>query len=153
MSLSVSVRARNASGSRASSRKYGDFTRAASTRPAMCRSVKASTASGSSQGSQSSSARVKTAGTVWGGGSRIESGMAEPHMSGGAGQDAQTCDHADLERQKGGNLRQRDDFGGRPAGIQQGLQRRRRGVTRVEHQQVHVIERRGQARTERMAGF
>ena len=42
----------------------GSDARAASTKPAMCRSVNASIASGSSQGSQSSSARVKTAGTV-----------------------------------------------------------------------------------------
>src|ERR1700686_2097952 len=103
MSLSVSVRARSASGSRASRRKYGDFTRAASTRPALCRSVKASTASGSSQGSQSSNARVKIAGTVWGGGSRTVSGMVEPRGSGGGGQGAQTGDHPDLERQKGGD--------------------------------------------------
>src|SRR5271168_4863182 len=110
MSLSVRVRARSASGSRANRRKYGDFTRAASTKPAICRSVKASTASGSSQGNQSSSARVKTAGTVWGGGSRIESGMAEPRVSGG-GQGAQTSDHPDLERQKGSDLRQRHGVG------------------------------------------
>src|SRR5450631_84521 len=117
MSLSVRVRAPRASGSRASSRKYGDFTRAASTRPAMCRSVNASIASGSSQGSQSSSARVKTTGAVWGGGSRTVSGMVgmvEPRMSGGrvsggAGQDAQAGDHPDLERQEGGDLRQRHD--------------------------------------------
>src|SRR6185503_130919 len=109
MSLSVRVRAPRASGSRASRRKYGDFTRAASTRPAMCLSVRASTASGSSQGSQSSSARVKTAGTVWDGGSRTVSGIIEPRVSGGAGQDAQTGDHPDLERQEGGDLGQRHD--------------------------------------------
>src|SRR6266446_7618205 len=153
MSLSVSVRARSASGSRASSRKYGDFTRAASTRPAMCRSVNASTASGSSQGSQSSSARVKNAGTVWGGGSRTVSGMIEPRVSEGAGEDAQAGDHPDLERQEGRDLRQRHDVGGRPAGIQQRLQRRRRGVTRVEYQEVHVIERRGQTWSHRAANF
>src|SRR5271170_8422504 len=144
MSLSVRVRACSASGSRASRRKYGDFTRAASSKPAICRSVRASTASGSSQGNQSSSARVKTAGTLCGGGSRIVSSMVEPRVSGGAGQGAQSGDHPELERQEGGDLRQRDDIGGRPAGIQQGLQRRRRGVTRVEYQQVHVIECRGQ---------
>src|SRR5438067_11052188 len=138
MSLSVSVRARSASGSRASRRKYGDFTRAASTRAAMCRSLNASTASGSSQGSQSSSARVNTAGTVWGGGSRTVSGMIEPRMSGGTGQDAQAGDHPDLERQKGRDLRQRHDVGGRQTGIQQSMQRLRRGVTREVHQEVHV---------------
>src|SRR5713226_4160039 len=153
MSLSVSVRARSASGSRASSRKYGDFTRAASTRQALCRSVNASTASGSSQGSQSSSARVKNAGTVWGGGSRTVSGMIEPPVSGGAGQDAQAGDHPDLERQESRELRQRHDVGGRPAGIQQGLQRLRRGVTWVEHQEVHVFERRGQTRSQCAANF
>src|ERR1051325_2247464 len=53
MSLSVRVLASSASGSRASRRKYGDFTRAASTRLARCRSVIASGASGSRPGSQS----------------------------------------------------------------------------------------------------
>src|SRR6185503_13757020 len=136
MSLSVRVRASSASGSRASRRKYGDFTRAASTRAAMCRSVNPSAASGSSQGSQSSNARVKTAGTMWGGSSRTISGMVEPRMSGGSGQGAQTGDHPDLERQEGGDLRQGHDVGGRPARIQQGLERLGRGVARVEHQQV-----------------
>src|SRR5271170_662250 len=45
------------------------------------------------------------------------------------------------------------DVGARPAGIQQSLQRRWRGVTWVEHQQMHVIERRGQVRPQRAAGF
>ena len=59
----------------------------------------------------------------------------------------------DLERQEGGDLRQRHDVGGRPAGIQQRLQRRRRGVARVEHQQVHVLERGGQTPPQHAADF
>src|SRR6266571_4669101 len=105
MSLSVSVRDLSASGSRASRRKYGDFTRAASTSPAICRSVNASAASGSSQGNQSSSARVKNAGIVWGGGSRTVSGTIEPRVSDGVGEVAQAGDHPDLERQEGCDLR------------------------------------------------
>src|SRR5438874_795032 len=134
MSLSVSVRARSASGSRASNRKYADFARAASTSVSMCSSVRASTASGSSQGSQSSSARVKATGTVYGGGSRIVSGMAALRGSVGGRQGSQPGDDADLEGEKSDDLRQRHDAGGRPASIQQGLQRGRSGIARVEHQ-------------------
>src|SRR5947209_4755203 len=119
MSLSVSVRACKASGSRASRRKYGDFARAASTSAAIWRLLSASAASGSSHGSQSSSARVKTVGTACGGGSRTMSGIIEPRGSGGAGEDTQAGDNADLEREKGGDLRQRHDVGGRPAGIEE----------------------------------
>src|SRR5215470_8181652 len=143
MSLSVSVRARNASGSRASSRKYGDLARTASTRPAICRSVRLSSASGVSHGCQSSSARVKTAGAVWSGGSTILSGMIGGSSSGG-GQDPQPGGHPNLERQKGDDLRQRHDVGGGPAGIQQRLQPRRLGVARMEDQEVRVIEGGGQ---------
>src|SRR5437867_8282343 len=99
MSLSVRVLASSASGSRARRRKYGDFTRAASTRLARWRSVIASTASGSSQGSQSSWARVKAVGTVmWG-----------PRASGTAGQDAQSSDHPGLEGQEVDDVGERHD--------------------------------------------
>src|ERR1700752_1888672 len=105
MSLSVSVRARNVSGSRASSRKYGDLARTASTRPAICRSVRLSSASGSSHGNQSSSVRVKTAGIVCSGGSTILSVTIAGPLSGG-GQDTQSGGHSDLERQEGDQLGQ-----------------------------------------------
>src|SRR5215470_19683447 len=118
MSLSVRVLASSASGSRASSRKYGDFTRAASTRLAMWRGVKASAASGSSQGSQSSWARVKTVGAVCSGGTRTFSLMSGPRGSGAAGQGAQSDDDPDLERQERDDLGERHDIGRRPAGIQ-----------------------------------
>src|SRR6185369_10295304 len=117
MSLSVRVLASSASGSRARRRKYGDFTRAASTRLAMWRSVIASTASGSSQGSQSSWARVNAAGVVCSGGTRTLSLMLAPRGSGTSGQDAQSSDHADLEGQEGDDLRERHDVGGGPAGV------------------------------------
>src|SRR5688572_33354460 len=110
MSLSVRVLASSASGSRARRRKYGDFTRAASTRLVMWRSVIASTARGSSQGSQSSWARVNAVGTVCSGGTRTLS-----VMSGTTGQDAQSGDHPDLEGQEGGDLGERHDVGRGPA--------------------------------------
>src|SRR5207249_9365833 len=120
MSLSVRVLASSASGSRARRRKFGDFTRAASTRLAMWRSVIASTASGSSQGSQSSWARVKAVGTVmWG-----------PRASGTAGQDAQSSDHPDLEGQEAEDLGGGTDAGGGPPGVQQRRSRRRAGARR-----------------------
>src|SRR4029453_4935000 len=151
MSLSVRVLASSASGSRARSRKYGDFTRAASTRLAMWRSVIASTASGSSQGSQSSWARVKTVGTVWAGGTRTLSLMSAPRASGTAGQGAQPRDHPDLEGQEGDDLRERHDVGRAPAGVQQRLQGRGLGIARVEDQHVDVLECRGEVRAERPA--
>src|SRR5712691_1775980 len=101
MSLSVRVLASSASGSRARRRKYGDFTRAASTRLATWRSVIASTASGSSQGSHSSWARVKATGAVWSGGIRMVSDMSGPRVSGPAGKGAQSGNHPDLEGQEG----------------------------------------------------
>src|SRR5262249_4995488 len=134
MSLSVRVLASRASGSRASRRKYGDFTLAASTRLAMWRGVNASAASGSSQGSQSSCARVNAFGCVWGGGFSTASFMCGPLASlalaslGSAGQGAQSDDDADLERQERDDLRERHDVGRGPARVQQRLQRRRRGV-------------------------
>src|SRR5437867_1077105 len=152
MSLSVRVLASSASGSRARRRKYGDFTRAASTRLAMWRSVIASTGSGSSQGSQSSWARVKAVGTVCSGGTRTGSVISGPRASGTAGQGAQSSDHPDLEGQEGNDLGERHDVGRGPAGIHQRLQRRRRGVARVKDEDVHVLECRGEARTERPAG-
>src|SRR4029453_31350 len=100
MSLSVRVLASSASGSRARRRKYGDFTRAASTRLARWRSVIASAAKGSSHGSQSSWARVKAVGAVCGGDVRILSLMSWPRASGAAGQDAQSGDDPDLEGQE-----------------------------------------------------
>src|SRR5688572_27637185 len=132
MSLSVRVLASSASGSRARRRKYGDFTRAASTRLAMWRSVIASTASGSSQGSQSSWARVKAVGTVCSGGTRTLSVMPGPRASGTAGQGAQSGDYPDLEGQEGGDLGERHDVVRGPAAVQQGLQRCRRGIARVK---------------------
>src|SRR2546422_4501003 len=142
MSLSVRVLASSASGSRARRRKYGDFTRGASRRLAGWRSVIAWTASGSSQGSQSSWARVKAVGTVtWG-----------PRASGTAGQDAQSSDHPDLEGQEGDDLGQRHDVGRGPPGVEQRLQRRGRGVARVEDEHVHVLEGRGETRAEPAAG-
>src|SRR5947199_3887652 len=125
MSLSVRVLASSASGSRARRRKYGDFTRAASTRLAMWRSVISSAASGSSHGSQSSWARVKAVGVV----------MSGPRASRTAGQGAQSNDHSDLEGQEGDDLGERHYVGRGAAGIQQRLQRRRRGVARAEEQQ------------------
>src|SRR5262247_1380064 len=119
MSLSVRVLASSASGSRASRRKYGDFTRAASTRLARWRAVIASTASGSSQGSQSSWARVKAVGTVCVGGVRTLSLMTKPRGSGTAGQGAQARDHADLEGQERDDLRERHDVGRGPPRVQQ----------------------------------
>src|SRR5687767_15287723 len=148
MSLSVRVRASSASGSRASRRKYGDFTRAASTRLAMWRPVIASAISGSSQGSQSSCARVNATGTVWSGGTRTESAMSGPRVSGAAGQGAQAGNHPNLEGQEGGDLGERHDIGRGPAGVQQRLQPHGRGVARVEDEQVHVLECRGEARTQ-----
>src|SRR5437879_4838700 len=116
MSLSVRVLASSASGSRARRRKYGDFTRAASTRLARWREVNASTASGSSQGSQSSWARVKAVGTVCSGGTRTVSVISEPRASGMAGQDAQSSDHPDLEGQEGDDPGTPHEVGRRPAG-------------------------------------
>src|SRR6187397_591534 len=147
MSLSVRVLASSASGSRASSRKYGDFTRAASTRLAMWRSVSASAISGSSQGSQSSCARVKATGTVWSGGTRTESAMSEPRVSGTASQGAQPGNYPNLEGQEGGDLGERHDIGRGPPRVQKRLQPHRLGVARVEDEQVHVLECRGEART------
>src|SRR6267143_277500 len=121
MSLSVRVLASSASGSRARRRKYGDFTRAASTRLARWRAVIASTASGSSQGIQSSWARVKAVGTLWSGGTRTVSVMSGPRASGMAGQGAQSSDHSDLEGQEGDDLGERHDVGRGPAGVQQRL--------------------------------
>src|SRR5947208_7422616 len=152
MSLSVRVLASSASGSRARRRKYGDFTRAASTRLARWRSVIASMAGGSSQGSQSSWARVKAIGTVCSGGMRTVSVMAGPRASGTARQEAQSGDHADLEGQEGDDLGKRHDVGRGPAGVQQRPQSRRRTVARVEDEQVRVLECRGEARAERPAG-
>src|SRR3989442_8765842 len=123
MSLSVRVLASSASGSRARRRKYGDFTRAASTRLAMWRSVIASTASGSSQGSQSSWARVKAVGTLCSGGTRTVSVMSGPRASGTAGQGAQSSDHPDLEGHEGDDLGDLHDADGGPTGVQQRLQR------------------------------
>src|SRR4030095_2414540 len=120
MSLSVRVLASSASGSRARRRKYGDFTRAASTRLAMWRAVIASTASGASQGSQSSWARVNTVGTVWSGGVRTVSFMSRPGVRDGR-QDAQPGDYPNLEGQKGDDLRERHDVRRGPAGVQQRL--------------------------------
>src|SRR5215831_8536496 len=113
MSLSVRVLASSASGSRASRRKYGDLTLAASTRLATWRGVNASGASGSSQGSQSSCARVKTCGGVCGGGVRTASLMGGPLASAtlwplrSTGQGAQSDDDTDLERQERDDLRER----------------------------------------------
>src|SRR5262249_40655272 len=152
MSLSVRVRASRASGSRASRRKYGDLTRAASTRLATWRGVIASTASGSSQGSQSSCARVKAVGTVCSRLLRMLSLMSNPRASGAGGQGAEPRDHPDLEGQEGDDLGERHDVGRRPARVEQYLERRWRGVARVEDEHVRVLERRGQARTERAAG-
>src|SRR4029434_2742566 len=110
-SLSVSVGASSASGSRARRRKYADFTRAASTRLARWRSVIASTASGSSQGSQSSWARVKATGAVWSGGTRTVSGMSGPRGSGAPSNGEQSGNHPDLEGQEGDDLGERHDVG------------------------------------------
>src|SRR6266545_2954329 len=151
MSLSVRVLASSASGSRARRRKYGDFTRAASTRLAMWRSVIASTASGSSQGSHSSCARVKATGAVWSGGTRTVSGMWGSLVSVAASKDAQSGNHPDLEGQEGDDLGEGHDVGRGPASVQQRLQRDRRGVARVEDEQVHVLECRREAWTERAA--
>src|SRR5437667_9960828 len=107
MSLSVRVLASSAAGSRASSRKYGDLTRAASTRLARWRSVIASTASGSSHGSHSSCARVKATGAVWSGGTRTVSDMRGPLVSGTASEGAQSGHHPDLEGQEGDDLGER----------------------------------------------
>src|SRR5881397_3912223 len=109
MSLSVRVLASSASGSRARRRKYGDFTRAASTRLAMWRGLNASTASGSSQGSQSSCARVKAVGAVWCGGARTVSVISGPRVSRTASQGAQADDYPDLEGQERDDLGERHD--------------------------------------------
>src|SRR5215471_5586287 len=152
MSLSVRVRASSASGSRASRRKYGDFIRAASTRLATWRSVMASAASGSSQGSHSSCARVKARGAAWSGGTRIVSGMKGPLVS-ARGKSAQSGNHADLEGQERDDLGQRHDFGCGPAGVQQRLEGVRGGIARVEDEHVRVLEGRGEAETQRGAGL
>ena len=66
-------------------------------------------ASGSSQGSQSSMARVKAAGTVCGGGRGPCRSCWTSRL--GGGQDAQAGDHPDLEGQEGDDLRERHDVG------------------------------------------
>src|SRR5262245_44996573 len=118
MSLSVRVLASSASGSRARRRKYGDFTRAASTRLARWRGVNASTARGSSHGSQSTWARVKAVGAVCGGGVRTLSFMPEPRASGAAGQGTQAGDDPDLEGQESDELREGHDVGRGPASVE-----------------------------------
>src|SRR4029453_1677415 len=153
MSLSVRVLAPSASGSRASRRKYGDFTRAASTKLARWRSVSASSISGGSQGSQSSWALWKLAGTVWSRGTRTVSGMSGPRGSGAAGQGAQSGHDSNLEGQEGGDLGEGHDVGRGPARVQQRLERARVGVARMQDEQVHVLEGRGETRTQRAAGF
>src|SRR5437867_562617 len=152
MSLSVRVLASRASGSRASRRKYGDFTRAASTKLARWRSVSASSISGGSHGSQSSWALVNTTGTVWSGGTRTLSGMSGPRGSGAAGQGAQSGHHSNLEGQEGGDLGEGHDVGRGPARVQQRLERARVGVARMQDEQVQVLEGRGKTRTQRAAG-
>src|SRR5476649_349597 len=119
MSLSVRVRASSTSGSRASSRKYGDFTRDASTRLSRCRAVIFSASIGSSQGSQSSMSRVKTVGTVWPDCGTVLSVMRASHPG---CQDPKAGNHANLESEKGDELGQGHDIVCRPAGIEQRLQ-------------------------------
>src|SRR5882757_9953839 len=121
MSLSVRVRASSTSGSRASSRKYGDFTREASTRLSRWRAVIFSASIGSSHGSQSSMSRVKTVGTAWPDCGTILSVaglsvMAASHLG---RQDPKAGDDTDLESKEGDELRERHYVGGRPAGIEQ----------------------------------
>src|SRR4029450_8920757 len=153
MSLSVRVLASRASGSRASRRKYGDFTRAASTKLARWRSVSASSISGGGQGSPSSWGLVNLTGTVWSGGTRTVSRMSGPRGSGAAGQGAQSGHDSNLERQEGGDLGEGHDVGRGPARVQQRLERARVGVARMQDEQVHVLEGRGETRTQRAAGF
>eukprot|EP01032_Pedospumella_encystans_P033353 gene33354-37688_t len=68
-----------------------------------------------------------------------------------ARQRAQARDDADLEREEGHELRQGHDAGGRPAGIEQGLQRGRTRIARMEHQQLRMHERGREARAQRFA--
>src|SRR5471032_2287184 len=145
MSLSVRVRASSTSGSRASSRKYGDFTRDASTRLSRWRAVIFSAAIGSSHGSQSSMSRVKTVGTTWPDWEMILSVMGPSHL---ARQDPKAGDDTDLESKEGDELGERHHVVRRPAGIEQRLQRRRRGIARMEHQHVRMLERRHEATAE-----
>src|SRR5471032_2818051 len=146
MSLSVRVRASSTSGSRASSRKYGDFTRDASTRLSRWRAVIFSASIGSSHGSQSSMSRVKTVGTVWPDWGTVLSVMRASHLG---RQYPKAGDDTDLESEEGDELGERHHVGGRPAGIEQRLQRRRRGIARMEHQHVRVLERRHEATAQR----
>src|SRR5476651_1014133 len=145
MSLSVRVRASSTSGSRASSRKYGDFTRDASTRLSRWRAVIFSASIGSSQGSQSSMSRVKTVGTEWPDWGTILSVMRASHLG---RQDPKAGDDTNLESKEGDELGERHHVGGRPAGIEQRLQRRRRSIARMKHQHVRVLERRHEAAAE-----
>src|SRR5476649_1088173 len=128
MSLSVRVRASSTSGSRASRRKYGDFTREASTRLSRCRAVIFSASIGSSQGSQSSMSRVKTVGTTWPDWGTVLSVMSASHLG---RQNPKAGDDTDLESKESHELRERDHVVCRPAGVEQRLQRRRRGVARM----------------------
>src|SRR4051812_42871147 len=121
MSLSVLVRASSTAGSRASRRKYGDLTRAASTSACICRGVSSDASSGSSQGSHSSCCLVKATGAWCGGGCRIVSGMVE--FLRGGGQDAQAGDDPDLIGEERHELRERDDAGRGPAGLEQSTER------------------------------
>src|SRR5581483_10381123 len=145
MSLSVLVRASRISGSRASSRKYADLMRAISTRAARCRSVKSASASGSSQGSQPSSFCVKAVGSLLSGCVITASGIFSSFLGcagahGCGGERAQAGNGANLEGQERNELRQRDDIVGRPAGIEERLQRGGTGVTRPEHQEMRMLE-------------
>ena len=55
-------------------------------------------------------------------------------------EDAKARDDTDLEGQEGDELRQRHDIRGRPAGIEQRLQRGRARIARMEDQHMRMLE-------------
>jgi hypothetical protein len=56
-----------------------------------------------------------------------------------SGENAQPLDHANLERKEGDDLRERDDAGGRQAGLEEGVERLWTGVARMKHEPVRCV--------------
>src|SRR5437899_110997 len=101
----------------------------------MCSGVSSAGSSGSSQGSQSNCSLVNATGAVWGGGCRMLSGISIFLLRRGR-EHAQADDGANLIRQEGDQLRERDDRRGGPSGLQQALERIRGSVAWVEDQHM-----------------